>query len=51
AITLCKTPILNIAPHKFDFKPISDFLGGSYKHDHLYDVIGILHEVSRKQTA
>ncbi|CAI8589665.1 unnamed protein product [Vicia faba] len=36
ATTLFKTPIHDIPSHKFDFKPISDFLGGSYKHDQLY---------------
>ncbi|KAL5101329.1 hypothetical protein RYX36_005656 [Vicia faba] len=48
ATTLCKTPIHNMPPHKFNFNPVSDFLGGSYKHDQLY---GILHEVIRKQIA
>ncbi|XP_058768295.1 uncharacterized protein LOC131642022 [Vicia villosa] len=51
ATTLYKNPQHNIPPHKFDFKPIPDFISGIFKHDMLYDVIGIFNEVIRKQTA
>ncbi|XP_050883814.1 uncharacterized protein LOC127087020 [Lathyrus oleraceus] len=40
-----------ILEHKFDFKPIVDFLHEDFQVNHLYDVIGVLHQVVKTQVA
>ncbi|XP_058729139.1 uncharacterized protein LOC131601362 [Vicia villosa] len=48
--TMTKVAIPEIPTHSYSFHPIEDFLKGDFKHDHLYDVIGILQDVLKTQT-
>ncbi|XP_058784048.1 uncharacterized protein LOC131658811 [Vicia villosa] len=47
--TMTKADIPEIPTHKYNFHPIEHFLKGNYKHDMLYDVIGVLQDVLKTQ--
>ncbi|XP_058733996.1 uncharacterized protein LOC131605686 [Vicia villosa] len=47
--TLTKVAIPEIPAHRFSFFPIEKFLKGDFKHDMLYDVIGVLQDVLKTQ--
>ncbi|XP_058774762.1 uncharacterized protein LOC131649033 [Vicia villosa] len=47
--TMTKVAIPEIPAHSFSFFPIKKFLKGDYKHDMLYDVIGVLQDVLKTQ--
>ncbi|XP_058767622.1 uncharacterized protein LOC131641334 [Vicia villosa] len=48
--TMTKVAIPEIPTHSYSFHPIENFLKGDFKHDHLYDVIGVLQDVLKTQT-
>ncbi|XP_058740628.1 uncharacterized protein LOC131612898 [Vicia villosa] len=48
--TMTKVAIPEIPTHSYSFMPIGSFLNGDFKHDHLYDVIGVLQDVLKTQT-
>ncbi|XP_058767227.1 uncharacterized protein LOC131640870 [Vicia villosa] len=47
--TKTKVAIPEIPAHSFSFFPIEKFLKGDFKHDMLYDVIGVLQDVLKIQ--
>ncbi|XP_058775181.1 uncharacterized protein LOC131649434 [Vicia villosa] len=47
--TMTNVAIPEIPTHKFCFHPIENFLKGNFKHDLLYDVIGVLQDVVKTQ--
>ncbi|XP_058726335.1 uncharacterized protein LOC131597668 [Vicia villosa] len=47
--TMTKAALPDIPTHKYIFHPIDNFLKGNYKHDILYDVIGVLQDVVKTQ--
>ncbi|XP_058783238.1 uncharacterized protein LOC131657905 [Vicia villosa] len=47
--TMTKVAIPEIPAHKYSFFPIEKFLKGDFKHDMLYDVIGVLQDVLKTQ--
>ncbi|XP_058782451.1 uncharacterized protein LOC131656911 [Vicia villosa] len=47
---MTKAALPDIPTHKYIFHPIEDFLKGNYKHDILYDVIGVLQDVVKTQS-
>ncbi|XP_058726584.1 uncharacterized protein LOC131597943 [Vicia villosa] len=47
--TMTKADIPEVPTHKYNFHPIEHFLKGNYKHDMLYDVIGVLQDVLKTQ--
>ncbi|XP_058746517.1 uncharacterized protein LOC131619441 [Vicia villosa] len=47
--TMTSVAIPGIPTHKFCFHPIENFLKGNFKHDLLYDVIGVLQDVVKTQ--
>ncbi|XP_058732947.1 uncharacterized protein LOC131604532 [Vicia villosa] len=47
--TMSKVAIPEIPTHSYTFHPIESFLKADYKHDHLYDVIGVLQDVLKTQ--
>ncbi|XP_058741542.1 uncharacterized protein LOC131613895 [Vicia villosa] len=48
--TMSKVAIPEIPTHSYTFHPIASFLKGDFKHDMLYDVIGVLQDVLKTQT-
>ncbi|XP_058775273.1 uncharacterized protein LOC131649530 [Vicia villosa] len=47
--TMSQVAILDIPSHSYTFHPIESFLKADFKHDQLYDVIGVLQDVLKTQ--